>query len=88
MAAFVTPCREVTVVLVRSGLEGRTPLALWADYQGEALSPVEPVQTFRIPTSDGTAELATDVYLPAARRGPVPVTPGSRPGTPPRQSGV
>ncbi len=71
-AAFVTPCREVTVVLVRSGLEGRTPLALWADYQGEALSPVEPVQTFRIPTSDGTAELATDVYLPAARRGPVP----------------
>ena len=33
VAAFVTPCREVTVVLVRSGLEGRTPLALWADYQ-------------------------------------------------------
>lgn len=71
-AAFVTPCREVTVVLARSGLEERTPLALWGDYRGEALSPVEAVRTFRVPTRDGKAELATDVYLPAARTGPAP----------------
>ena len=70
--AFLTPCREVMVVLVRPGSEALTPLSLWKEYQGETLSPVEPVRTFRIPTRDGQAQLATDVYLPANRSGPVP----------------
>lgn len=71
-AAFLTPSREGMVVLVRRGMEQLTPLALWKEYRGEVLSPVEPVKTFRVPTADSTAELATDVYLPGERTGPVP----------------
>lgn len=71
-AAFLTPSREGMAALVRPGLEQLTPLALWREYAGESLSPVEPARTFRIPTADGQAELATDLYLPRHRQGPVP----------------
>ena len=73
--AVVMSGRDYTAVLVKKGMERRTPVVLWEkvfpglleegeDYQPGPRFPVRMLGTFQVPTRDGE-QLATDVYLPA-----------------------
>lgn len=75
--AAVMSGRDSCGVLVRRGMERRTPLAAWEEayglagsreYQPGQVRPVRMAGTFFVPTRDGE-RLATDVYLPAGPEG-------------------
>lgn len=56
--------RDYTAVLVKEGYEDRTVLKEWAHVCEEKVYAVKSLGTFMVPTRDGKALLATDVYLP------------------------
>lgn len=62
--AVVMCARDYTAVLVKEGYEHRTILNEWEQICDEKVYPVGFHGTFMVPTRDGEALLATDVYLP------------------------
>lgn len=69
--AVLMPGRDFTAVLLEDGTEPATILKEWEAVYPQPICPVHLEGTYRIPTRDGE-ELATDVYLPGNRSGPVP----------------
>ena len=62
--AVVMSARDYTAVLVKEGFEEKTVLKEWNGVCDEKVYGVKFHGTFMVPTRDGEALLATDVYLP------------------------
>ena len=67
--AVLMCARDYTAVLVKEGCEERTILKDWENVCDEQTSAVCFYGTFMVPTRDGQAQLATDVYLPKTIEG-------------------
>lgn len=62
--AVLMCARDYTAVLVKEGYEDKTILKEWENVCDEKVYAVNFFGTFMVPTRDGEALLATDVYLP------------------------